>query len=162
MNPIIWVNKKDDIMELQEILKAIKAKTAEAKKMAGLNSRHFAFKNWHTTVLQLLRDLPSSYQPLANDFKALTFEDTGYKRGRKFLPGPGNTRFLKDLEASIDILGKILKTEGKEKSGQASPAVSDKPSPPPSGAGSKKASASGSRKKPAKKGSSPARKKKQS
>jgi hypothetical protein len=152
-------------MELQEILKAIKAKTAEAKKMTGLNSRHFAFKNWHTTVLQLLRDLPSSYQPLANDFKALTFEDTGYKRGRKFLPGPGNTRFLKDLEASIDILGKILKSAGtgeKENSGQASPAGSEKPSPPPPGAGSKKASDSGSRKKPAKKGISPARKKKKS
>jgi hypothetical protein len=152
-------------MELQEILKAIKAKASEAKKMTGLNSRHFAFKNWHTTVLQLLRDLPSPYQPLVNDFKALTFEDTGYKRGRKFLPGPGNTRFLKDLEASVDILGKILKTAGteeKEKSSQASPAGSEKTPPPPAGTGAKKASASGSRKKPAKKGSAPARKKKKS
>ena len=86
-------------MELQDILKGLKAKATEAKKLTGLNSKHFAFRNWHTTVMQLLKELPPSYISLVNDFKALTFEDTGFKRGRKFFSSSDNS----SLAASPDI-----------------------------------------------------------
>ena len=48
-------------MELDEILKGLDKKISETKKMTGLHSKHFIFRNWHTTVMQLLRELPSSY-----------------------------------------------------------------------------------------------------
>ena len=160
-------------MELNEILKGLKTKATESKKMTGLNSRHFAFKNWHATVMQLLRELPSSYLPIVNEFKALAFEDTGYKRGRKFLSSPDNSRFLQDLSASGKILNEIINTakkEEKKKEPEAAPSKPKKPSRTASGkstgkkpvkkAGSRKASGTKGAKKPASSGSSSTRKSK--
>jgi hypothetical protein len=161
-------------MELQDILKGLKAKAAEAKKMTGLNSKHFAFKNWHTTVMQLLKELPTSYISLVNDFKALTFEDTGFKRGRKFSSSSDNTKFLEDLEASGNILKEIAKTAKKEEDDKSKKTSSSKPKKPPQPAkkppgektvrktGPRKAPGSSGSRKPAKTGSSTTRKKKKS
>ncbi len=98
-------------MGIEEILKV---KAAETKKMTGLNSKHFAFKNWHATVMQLLRELPSPYIYEVNAFKKLTFEDTRFKRGRKFFSTPDNSRFQNDLDASVKILKDIIKKEKTE------------------------------------------------
>jgi hypothetical protein len=161
-------------MELQDILKGLKAKAAEAKKLTGFSSKHFAFKNWHTTVMQLLKELPASYISQVNDFKALTFEDTGFKRGRKFFSSSDNSRFIQDLEASSNILKEIAKTPIKEEADKSKETSSSKPKKPPqpskkpSGekstkkAGLKKPPSSKGTRKPAKKGSSSTRKKKKS
>ena len=160
-------------MELQDILTGLKAKATEAKKLTGLSSKHFAFKNWHTTVMQLLKELPASYISQVNDFKALTFENTGFKRGRKFSSSSDNTKFLQDLEASSNILKEIAKT-AKEEAGKSRETSSPKPKKPPqpskkpSGekstekAGPKKPPSAKGTRKPSKKGSSSTRKKKKS
>jgi hypothetical protein len=109
-------------MKIQDILKGLGAKASEAKRLTGLNSRHFAFRNWHTTVMQLLKELPSSYVSQVNDFKALTFEDTGFKRGRKFLSSSDNTRFLQDLEASGNIINEIIKASRTKDASASGPA----------------------------------------
>jgi hypothetical protein len=161
-------------MEIQDILKGLKAKTTEAKNMTGLNSKHFAFRNWHTTVMQLLKELPASYISQVNDFKALTFEDTGFKRGRKFSSTSDNTKFLQDLEVSGNILKEIAKTAKKEEADKPKKNSSSKPKKPPQPAkkipgkkSSKKAETkkpplSKGTRKPAKKGTSTTRKKKKS
>jgi len=102
-------------MELTVIQGELKRKISEAKKLSRFNSRHFAFKNWHATVMQLLRELPPSYVQEINDFKKLSFEDTRFKRGRKFFTGPDNSRFIEDLQTSIDILTGIVKKGGTDK-----------------------------------------------
>jgi hypothetical protein len=164
-------------MELTVIESELKRKIKEAKKISGFNSRHFAFKNWHATVMQLLRELPSSYLPDINEFKKLSFEDTRFKRGRKFLSSPDNSRFVEDLEASVNILKGIIKKGKQEDKKKESVSVKkEKPSKPKVKKSTSKKPAARSKKtgtskaagikkapvtrKPVKKGNSPTRKKK--
>jgi hypothetical protein len=167
-------------MKITVIETELKRKIKEAKKISGFNSRHFAFKNWHATVMQLLRELPSSYLADINEFKKLSFEDTRFKRGRKFFSSPDNSRFVEDLETSVKILkGIIKKGRPEEKKKESSTSVKREKPPKPKvrrSGGKKPASKSkktgsvktaGAKKtpaarKPAKKGISPARKKKKS
>lgn len=95
-------------MELNVIQRELKKRIKDVKKITGFNSRHFAFKNWHATIMQLLKELPSSYAIEINDFKKLSFEDTRFKRGRKFLTSTDNSRFVQDLESSVNILERII------------------------------------------------------
>lgn len=156
-------------MELNDILKALKDRSDGAKKLSGFNSRHFAFKNWHAAVMRLLRELPSPLSQDVNDFKALAFEDTGFKRGKKFLSSSGNTKYREDLDKGAAILKDIFKKANSLKGSKAPEASPSKPEKPkPAGKSSvkkrapKKAPASGKARKPAKAGSSPSRKKKKS
>ena len=102
-------------MEVTEITDNLRTKVKEAKKISGLNSRHFGFKNWHTTTLNLLRNLPSAYLPEINDFKKLAFEDTKFRRGKKFFSQTDNTKYIEDLESAVTILNKIVDSEIDEK-----------------------------------------------
>ena len=95
-------------MEITEIAVSLKTKIEEAKKISGLNSKHFGFKNWHTTILNLLRNLPSNYLPEINDFKKLVFEDTKFHRGKKFFSQTDNTKYREDLGSAVTILKKII------------------------------------------------------
>ena len=159
-------------MELDEVLKGLETKVSEIKKIKVFSSKHFAFRNWHATVMQLLRELPSPYLPQIGDFKKLTFEDTGFKRGRKFLSSSNNSKFLEDLDASALILKDIIKKDKpEEKKMKPGPekAKSEKPDKPeakkggdkkPVKTGPRKAPASKGARKPAKTGGNPARKKK--
>jgi hypothetical protein len=102
-------------MEIAEITGNLKTKINEAKKISGLNSKHFGFKNWHTTTLNLLRNLPSNYLPEINDFKKLAFEDTKFHRGNRYFSQTDNTKYGEDLESAIVILKKILDLSKAEK-----------------------------------------------
>ena len=102
-------------MEVAEITGNLKTKINEAKKISGLNSKHFGFKNWHTTTLNLLRNLPSNYLPEINDFKKLAFEDTKFHRGNRYFSQTDNTKYREDLESAIVILKKILDSSEAEK-----------------------------------------------
>jgi hypothetical protein len=102
-------------MELAEITGNLKTKIEEAKKISGLNSKHFGFKNWHTTTLNLLRNLPSNYLPEINDFKKLAFVDTKFHRGNRYFSQTDNTKYREDLESAIVILKKILDLSKAEK-----------------------------------------------
>jgi hypothetical protein len=102
-------------MEIAEIMDDLKIKIKEARKIMGLNSRHFGFKNWHTTVVNLLRNLPSGYSAEVNDFKKLAFEDTGYHRGKKFFSQADNAKYVESLESAISILKKIIDHKKSEK-----------------------------------------------
>ena len=114
-------------MELAEIFDGLKTKIKEAKKISGLGSRHFGFKNWNTTTLNLLRNLPSGYLIEINDFKKLAFEDTKYHRGNRFFAQTDNTRYREDLESAAKILEKIIdpKNLKKPKMGAAKAAKTD-------------------------------------
>jgi hypothetical protein len=102
-------------MKLDKILKGVKEKLNETVKIAGLDSRHPGFKNWHSTTMQLLRELPPLFSIEVNNFKKLTFEDTGYRRGRKYFSGKDSTKYTQDLDYGSTILKTILK-KGKAKS----------------------------------------------
>ena len=95
-------------MEIAEITNSLKTKIEEAKKISGLDSKHFGFKNWHATILNLLRNLPSNYLHEINDFKKLAFEDTKFHRGKKFFSQADNTKYREDLESAVKILKKIV------------------------------------------------------
>lgn len=103
-------------MEITEIADSLKTKINEAKKISGLNSKHFGFKNWHATILNLLRNLPSNYLPEINDFKKLAFEDTKFHRGKKFFSQTDNTKYREDLGSAVTILKKIVDSSKDEKS----------------------------------------------
>jgi len=102
-------------MELAEIFDGLKTKIKEAKKISGLGSRHFGFKNWNTTTLNLLRNLPSGYLIEINDFKKLAFEDTKFHRGKRFFSQTDNTRYREDLESAAAILEKIVSSKKSDK-----------------------------------------------
>lgn len=102
-------------MEIPEIAGSLKTKIKEAEKISGLNSKHFGFKNWHATILNLLRNLPSNYFPEINDFKKLAFEDTKFHRGKKFFSQTDNTKYREDLESAVTILKKIVDSSKDEK-----------------------------------------------
>lgn len=102
-------------MEIPEIAGSLKIKIKEAEKFSGLNSKHFGFKNWHATILNLLRNLPSNYFPEINDFKKLAFEDTKFHRGKKFFSQTDNTKYREDLESAVTILKKIVDSSKDEK-----------------------------------------------
>jgi len=102
-------------MELPEILDGLKIKIKETDKLTGLNSRHFGFKNWHNTTLSLLRNLPSAYSNEINDFKRLSFEDTGFHRGNRFFTQTDNTKYREDLGTAADVLEKIVSIKKSEK-----------------------------------------------
>jgi len=106
-------------MEITEITDSLKTKIKESKKISGLNSKHFGFKNWHTTTLNLLRNLPPIYLPDINDFKKLAFEDTKFHRGKRFFSQTDNTKYREDLESAAVILEKIIsfKIPDKHKTG---------------------------------------------
>ena len=102
-------------MKLAEIFDGLKTKIKEVKKISSLNSRHFGFKNWHATTLNLLRNLPSGYFIEINDFKKLSFEDTRYHRGNRFFSQTDNTRYREDLESAAAILEKIIDPKNLQK-----------------------------------------------
>ena len=102
-------------MEIKEITDNLKIKIKEAKKISGLNSKHFGFKNWHTTTLNLLRNLPSNYLSHINDFKKLAFEDTKFHRGNRYFSQTDNTKYREDLESAIIIFKKIIDSDKPEK-----------------------------------------------
>ena len=102
-------------MEIAEITDSLKTKIKEAKKISGLNSKHFGFKSWHAAILNLLRNLPSNYLPEINDFKKLAFEDTKFRRGKKFFSQTDNTKYMEDLESAVTILKKIVDSDIAEK-----------------------------------------------
>lgn len=157
-------------MDLNEIIEGLELKIKGAGKISGQSSRHFGFKNWHTTTLQLLKELPSSYFQEVNAFKKLTFETTGYQRGKKFASRADNTKYIGDLDAAVRTLKKITgkgKTKSNKKESDPLTDQKTKPDKPPvKKSGSQKTSAeksarkSSTGRKPAKKGSSSARKKK--
>ena len=150
-------------MELDKIFKSLDAKIKETKKITGFNSKHFAFRNWHATVMQLLRELPSSYNTYILEFKKLTFENTGFKRGRKFLSSSDNSRYLEDINSSIRILKEIIKKGGTEVRKPAKPEAKESESKKPvKKTGTGKAKQTKGPRKPAKTGSSSTRKKKKS
>jgi hypothetical protein len=109
-------------MEEKETIENLKVKIKEIKSMSGLNSRNFRFKNWHASTLNLLKNLSSDYTQEIVDFKSLTFEDTKYHRGRKFLNQPDNTKFREDLGSASKILGEI--TSGGKRGYKTKNAVS--------------------------------------
>ncbi len=102
-------------MEITEVAGSLKTKIEEAKKISGLNSKHFGFKNWHATILNLLRNLPSNYLPEINDFKKLAFEDTKFHRGNRYFSQTDNTKYMEDLESAVTILKKIVDSSKDEK-----------------------------------------------
>ena len=102
-------------MEIAEITDSLKTKIKEAKKISGLNSKHFGFKSWHATILNLLRNLPSNYLPEINDFKKLAFEDTKFHRGNRYFSQTDNTKYMEDLESAVTILKKIVDSDIAEK-----------------------------------------------
>ena len=95
-------------MDIDEILKELKAKIKDSKSLSGFNSKHFGFKNWQATTIQILRELPSLYFKEVNDFRKLTFENTGYQRGNKFSSRTDNTKYIEDLDTAVIILKKII------------------------------------------------------
>ena len=102
-------------MEIAEITDSLKTKIKEVKKISGLNSKHFGFKNWHAATLNLLRNLPSGYLPDINDFKKLAFEDTKFHRGKRFFSQTDNTKYREDLESAAVILEKIVSSKKPDK-----------------------------------------------
>ena len=102
-------------MKIAEISDSLKTKIKEAKKISGLNSKHFGFKNWHAATLNLLRNLPSGYLSDINDFKKLAFEDTKFHRGKRFFSQTDNTKYMEDLESAALILEKIASSEISDK-----------------------------------------------
>jgi len=157
-------------MDLNEVLKGLELKIKGAGEISGLSSKHFGFKNWHTTTLALLRELPSSYFQEVNNFKKLTFETTGYKRGKKFASQTDTTKYTGDLDSAVKALKEIIEKNKAGSSKKKSDSPTDqktKPDKPPlKKSGIKKTSAeknakkSSSGREPAKKGSSSTRKKK--
>lgn len=157
-------------MDLNKVLKELELKIKGAGKISGLNSKHPGFKNWHTTTLALLRELPSSYFQEVNNFKKFTFEITGYKRGKKFASRIDTVRYTGDLDGAAKVLKEIIgekKTASSKKEPAPLTGQKTKPDKPLSKKpGIKKTSAeknakkSSSDRKPAKKGSSSSRKKK--
>ncbi len=157
-------------MELDKVIKGLELKIKGAGKISGQSSKHFGFKNWHTTTLQLLKELPSSYFQEVNDFKKLTFETTGYQRGKKFASRTDNTKYIGDLDIAVRVLKKITgkgKTKSNKKESDPLTDQKTKPDKPPvKKSGTQKTSAeksarkSSTGRKPAKKGSSSTRKKK--
>ncbi len=102
-------------MEKTEISVNLNTKIEEAKKISGLNGRHFGFKNWHASTLNLLRNLPLNYLPDINDFKKLAFEDTKFHRGNRYFSQTDNTKYRKDLESAIVVLKKIANSVKSDK-----------------------------------------------
>ncbi len=100
-------------MELNDVLKGLELKINGAGRISGLSSKHFGFKNWHTTTIALLKELPSSYFQEVNDFKKLTFETTGYQRGKKFASRTDTAKYTGDLDAAVKTLKEII---GKKRS----------------------------------------------
>ncbi len=98
-------------MEITEIADNLKTKMKEADKISGLSSRHFRFKNWHATTLNLMRNLPSNYLPEVTDFKKLAFEDTKFHRGKKFFSQTDDTKYREDLGSAVTILKKIVDSD---------------------------------------------------
>ena len=157
-------------MDLNEVIEGLELKIKGAGKISGQSSKHFGFKNWHTTTLQLLKELPSSYFQEINAFKKLTFETTGYQRGKKFASRTDNTKYIGDLDAAIKVLKEItgkVKTESNKNEPDPLKDPKTKPDKPPvKKSGSQKTSAekrakkSSTGRKPDRKGSSSARKKK--
>jgi hypothetical protein len=147
-------------MKLDEVLKGLKEKLNEAVKITGLNSRHPGFKNWHSTTMQLLRELPPLFSIEVNNFKKLTFEETGYRRGRKYFSGEDSTIYTRDLDYGSTILKAILKKGKPEISGTAEDKKAETDKPGKKKTGTKKTSSGKKSKKaessvPSRKDSSP-------
>ena len=157
-------------MELNEVLKGLDIKIKGIGKISNLDSKHFAFKNWHAAALALLRELPSSYSQEINIFKKLAFETTGYKRGKRFASQTDTVKYAADLDAAKMILNKIIEKKRPADNKKDTDRLAEKKSkpdrPPAKKPGSKKTPAEkkakkkSTGKKPAKTGSSSSRKKK--
>jgi len=157
-------------MELNEVLKGLDIKIKGIGKISNLDSKHFAFKNWHAAALALLRELPSSYSQEINIFKKLAFETTGYKRGKRFASQTDTVKYAADLDAAKMILNEIIEKKRPADNKKDTDRLAEKKSkpdrPPAKKPGSKKTPAEkkakkkSTGKKPAKTGSSSSRKKK--
>ncbi|MDD3818475.1 MAG: hypothetical protein PHG41_01350 [Actinomycetota bacterium] len=106
----------------KELLEKINKKLGEIKTLRNLNSKDPAFKNWHVSTISLLKMLPREFTRDVNDFKKLTFTDTGYHRGNKPFSAADNTRYLEDLDNSAKILKKITSAKIEDKTEKITPA----------------------------------------
>ena len=92
----------------KELLEKIERKLKETGTIRNLNSRDFRFKNWHASTINLLKNLPPNFVQDINNFKKLTFIDTKYHRGNRFLNPAYDPRYLEDLDSATTILKKIV------------------------------------------------------
>jgi len=104
----------------KELLEKIDKKLKEIKSLRNLNSRDPGFKNWHASTINLLKMLPREFVRDVNNFKKLTFADTGYHRGNKPFSPADNTKYLQDLDNAVNILKKIASTKTEDKTKKAS------------------------------------------
>ena len=101
----------------KEILDKLNKKSKEINSLKTLSNRDFKFKTWHASTINLLKMLPRDFINEINNFKKLSFSDTGYHRGGGPFNPLDNTRYLEDLDSASKILKKIIpvKKESKEK-----------------------------------------------
>lgn len=99
----------------KELLEKIDKKLKEIKSLRNLNSRDFRFKTWHASTINLLKMLPSDFARDINDFKKLTFTDTKYHRDNRPFSTSGNTKYLEDLDNTVNILKKITSAKKEDK-----------------------------------------------
>ncbi len=92
----------------KELMNKIENKLKETGSIRNLNSKDFRFKNWHASTINLLKTLPPYFIQDINDFKKLTFIDTKYHRGNRFLNPAYDPRYLEDLDSATTILKKIV------------------------------------------------------
>ena len=92
----------------KELLEKIEKKLKETGPIRNLNSKDFRFKNWHASTINLLKNLPPNFIQDINDFKKLTFIDTKYHRGNRFLNPAYDPRYPEDLDSAATILKKII------------------------------------------------------
>jgi hypothetical protein len=104
----------------KELLEKINKKLGEIKSLRNLNSKDPAFKNWHVSMINLLKMLPREFINDVNDFKKLTFTDTGYHRGNRPFSAADNTKYLNDLDNAGKILKKILPAKRETKENKSS------------------------------------------
>ncbi|MDD5601202.1 MAG: hypothetical protein PHC87_05590 [Actinomycetota bacterium] len=104
----------------KELIEKIDKKLKETKSLRNLNSRDPGFKNWHVSTINLLKMLPRQFARDVNNFKKLTFADTGYHRGNKPFSPADNTKYLQDLDNAVNILKKIASTKTEDKTKKAS------------------------------------------
>ncbi len=104
----------------KELIEKIDKKLKETKSLRNLNSRDPGFKNWHVSTINLLKMLPRQFARDVNNFKKLTFADTGYHRGNKPFSPADNTKYLQDLDNAVNILKKIASTKTEDKTKKVS------------------------------------------
>lgn len=107
--------RKTEKMADKELLGKIEKKLKETKSIRNSHSKDSRFKNWHTSTINLLKNLPSDFIQDINDFKKLTFTDTKYHRSNRFFNPADDARYREDLDSAVKILKKIISTKKETK-----------------------------------------------